>query len=144
MLPTAGSCEDQREGSFSVEVEMHLLSAKMRAAKMQPLRLARQLLELLLDPGAARRPSHLERLQPEARRPRRLRHPLGFHAGLCRLAPGTDSGRQSLRATAYRGGAHFYRGRRRGERKEAQRGRRGRVSIGFGEAAGQIRPAGNR
>src|SRR5438270_7168645 len=47
MLPTAGSCEDRREGSFSVEVEMHLLSAKMRAAKMQPI--ARQLLELLLD-----------------------------------------------------------------------------------------------
>src|SRR5207302_8678450 len=35
-LPYLYDAEDQREGSFSVEVEMHLLSAKMRAAKMHP------------------------------------------------------------------------------------------------------------
>ena len=40
-LPHLLDDADQREGMFSIEVEMHLRSAKMRAAKMPPVRLSR-------------------------------------------------------------------------------------------------------
>jgi fumarylacetoacetase len=39
-LPYLFSEKDQREGGFSIEVEMQLRSAKMRAAKLAPMRLS--------------------------------------------------------------------------------------------------------
>jgi fumarylacetoacetase len=40
-LPYLADERDQREGGFSIEVEMHLATARMRAARMAPQRLSR-------------------------------------------------------------------------------------------------------
>jgi len=143
-LPYLYDAEDQREGSFSVEVEMHLLSAKMRAAKMQPMRLSRgnysssywtpaQLVAHHTSNGCNLKPGDLVGSGTISG---------STPASVGSLLELTQGGKASVQLPTGEARTFIEDG---DEVKERGRGvADGRVSIGFGEAAGKIRPAGNR
>jgi len=143
-LPYLYDAEDQREGSFSVEVEMHLLSAKMRAAKMQPMRLSRgnysssywtpaQLVAHHTSNGCNLKPGDLVGSGTISG---------STPASVGSLLELTQGGKTSVQLPTGEARTFIEDG---DEVKERGRGvADGRVSIGFGEAAGKIQPADNR